>query len=62
MAKNLITGQTVKTQDLTGARFKLSQRALAEDIADQTAEKMSATTNEPWQGFVQEYTPSYRRS
>lgn len=62
MAKNLITGQTVKTQDLTGARFKLSQRALAEDVADQTAEKMSATTNEPWQGFVREYTPSVRRS
>lgn len=62
MAKNLITGQTVKTQDLTGARFKLSQRALAQEVSEQVAVKMSATTNEPWVGFVREYTPTQRRS
>lgn len=61
MARNTATGQTVKTQDLTGARFELSQRVLAEDMARQLAEKMTNRTREPWQGFVQTYTPSIRR-
>jgi hypothetical protein len=62
MARNTVTGQTVKTQDLTGARFELSQRAMAEDMARQLAEKMTNRTREPWQGFVQTYTPSQRKS
>jgi hypothetical protein len=62
MARNTVTGQTVKTQDLTGARFELSQRALAEDMARQLAEKMTNRTRESWQGFVQTYTPSQRKS
>lgn len=62
MARNLITGQTVKTQDLTGERFTQRQRHLAEDMANQLADKMSARTNEPWLGFVQTYTPTYRRT
>ena len=41
-ARNTVTGQTVKTQDLTGTRFALNQRRLAQDMADQTAAKMSA--------------------
>ena len=61
MARNTVTGQTVKTQDLTGARFELSQRALAEDMARQLAEKMTARTSERWQGFVQTYTPTQRK-
>lgn len=61
MARNTATGQTVKTQDLTGARFELSQRALAEDMARQLAEKMTARTSEQWRGFVQTYTPSSRK-
>jgi nitrate/TMAO reductase-like tetraheme cytochrome c subunit len=62
MARNTVTGQTVKTQDLTGVRFTLPQRALAEDIARRLAEKMTARTTEQWQGFVQTYTPSSRKS
>ena len=62
MARNLVTGQTVKTQDLTGNRFELRQRALAEDSARQLAERMSSRTNQQWQGFVQIYTPSVRKS
>jgi hypothetical protein len=62
MARNLLTGQTVKTQDLTGERFTQKQRALAEDMAQQLADKMTARTREPWQGFVQTYTPTYRRT
>jgi hypothetical protein len=61
MARNSVTGQTVKTQDLTGARFPVSQRKLAEDMADQCAAKLTARTGDAWQGFVQLYKPSVRR-
>jgi hypothetical protein len=58
MARNMITGQTVKTQDLTGSRFALNQRKLAEDMAQQLADKMTARTSVQWQGFVKSYVPS----
>lgn len=61
MARNMITGQRVKTQDLTGTQFAPHQRALAQDVADQCAAKMSARTGDAWQGFVQLYTPRQRR-
>jgi hypothetical protein len=60
-ARNIITGQTVMEQDLTGARFELRQRVLAEDQADQLAAKMTRNTGESWQGFVEVYTPSTRK-
>jgi hypothetical protein len=60
MARNTVTGETVKTQDLTGARFTQSQRALAEDMCQQLADKMTARTGDPWQGFLQKYTPTRR--
>ena len=60
-ARNQLTGQTVKTQDLTGARFEHSQRALAEDMARQLAVKMTARTGEQWTGFLETYIPSTRR-
>lgn len=60
-ARNLVTGQTVKNQDLTGARFTLKQRHLAENMAQQLADKMTARTREPWVGFVESYTPSQRK-
>ena len=59
-ARNLVTGQTVKNQDLTGARLELRQRTIAEDQAAQLAVKMSARTGQEWQGFVEVYTPSSR--
>jgi len=62
MARNLVSGQTVKTQDLTGERFTEQQRALAEDMAEQLAVKMTARTREPWEGFVKTYTPTHRRT
>jgi hypothetical protein len=61
MARNAVTGQTVKTQDLTGARFTQQQQVLAESAADQLAERMTARTGDAWVGFVQLYTPSVRR-
>ena len=61
-ARNIITGQTVKNQDLTGARLELRQRVLAEDLADQLAAKMTRKTGQTWKGFVEVYTPSVRQS
>jgi hypothetical protein len=60
MARNSVTGQTVKTQDLTGTRFTQRQRVLAEDTARQLADRMSARTGDAWQGFVKLYTPTVR--
>jgi hypothetical protein len=60
MARNMITGQTVKNQDLTGDRFTQRQRVFAEDMAAQLAQRMTARTGETWQGFVKLYTPSVR--
>jgi hypothetical protein len=60
-ARNTVTGQTVKNQDLTGARFTLNQRSLAEDSAQQLADKMSARTGDLWVGFCEAYTPTVRR-
>jgi hypothetical protein len=59
-ARNAVTGQTVKNQDLTGGRFTLKQRVLAEDSARQLALKMSARTGDEWLGFVESYTPTER--
>jgi len=61
-ARNMSTGQRVKTQDLTGARFKHSQRAMAQEIAEQVAYNMSQRTNDPWEPVVIEYTPTVRRA
>ena len=61
MARNSVTGQTVKNQDLPGARFTQKQRVLAEDIAGQLAARMTARTGDTWLGFVQLYTPTTRR-
>ncbi len=60
-ARNIVTGQTVKNQDLTGARLELRQRALAEQMAGQLADKMTRSTGQEWRGFVEVYTPTERR-
>jgi len=60
-ARNLVTGQTVKNQDLTGGRFRLNQHQMAQYSADLLAAKMTRRTRDPWQGFVEEYTPTYRK-
>ena len=60
MARNTVTGQTVKNQDLNGTQFTQKQRVLAEEIAGQLALKMTARTGDTWQGFVRLYTPTVR--
>ena len=61
MARSTITHETVKTQDLTGSRFELKQKKLAKDMSRQLAKKMTDRTGDPWEGFVQEYTPTVRK-
>lgn len=61
MARNTVTGQTVKNQDLTGTVFTQKQRVLAEDIAGQLADRMTARTGVTWKGFVKLYTPTVRQ-
>lgn len=51
-ARNTVTGQRIKTQDLTGARFTESQRHLAQDVADQYAQKLTDRTGDRWIGIV----------
>lgn len=60
-ARNLVTGQSVKTQDLTGHRFTPQQRQLAEIAAQDLAAKMTERTGDQWVGFVESYTPTVRR-
>ena len=60
-ARNTVTGETVKAQDLTGGRFEFSQRSLAEASADQLAARLSARARTTWVGFVEAYTPTSRR-
>ena len=60
-ARNTSTGQSIKIQDLTGARYTLAQRFLAEDRARQLAEDLTNRTGEGWVGYVEEYQPSERR-
>ena len=60
MARNGVTGVTVKSQDLGGAQYGLHQRVVAQTLADQLAEKMTYRTRDPWVGFVKVYTPAAR--
>ena len=60
MARNSVTGQTVKNQDLPGTRFTENQRVLAEQVSQQLADRMTARTGDAWQGFVRLYTPTVR--
>jgi hypothetical protein len=59
-ARNLVTGQSVKTQDLTGHRFTQNQRQLAEIAAEDLARKMTERTGDTWVGYTELYTPSQR--
>ena len=61
MARNTVTGQTQKQQDLTGARFSMAQRTMCQELADRLAQDLSARTGDAWQGFCQAYTPTVRR-
>lgn len=55
-ARNLATGETVKAHDLTGARIQLHQRQVADILAEQLAQKMTARTGDQWRAEVVSYT------
>jgi hypothetical protein len=57
-ARNTVTGETVKTQDL---RLELNQRSMAQELAQQLADKMTARTRVAWVGFCEVYTPTVRK-
>jgi hypothetical protein len=57
MARNTITGETVKTQDLNGVHFTESQKILAQGIADKLAAGLTARTGVEWRGFLKNYKP-----
>jgi hypothetical protein len=56
------TGQSVKIQDLTGARYTLGQRSFAQQQAETLAQSMSQRTRKTWAPYLVEYTPTERRS
>ena len=57
MARNTVTGETVKTQDLGGNHFTRVQEPLAKIVANKLAEDMRARTGVEWVGFLREYNP-----
>jgi hypothetical protein len=60
MARNTVTGQTIKSQDLNNIRYTKLQRGIAQEMADKIAQNMSARTKQQWVGFLKEYTPRER--
>jgi hypothetical protein len=61
MARNTVTNETIKTQELNGVRYTLRQKPIAELLAAQLAERMTSRTGDAWVGFVKTYTPTLRR-
>lgn len=61
-ARNIVTGQTQKIQNLDGYHIPHSQRSLAQEQADQLAVSMTERTGETWEGYLVEYTPSVRKT
>ena len=55
-ARNMITGETVMSRDLSGGRYELRQRSVANLEARLLAEQMTRRKGEPWQGFVEVFT------
>jgi hypothetical protein len=61
-ARNLLSGQRQKIQDLTGDRLTESQRFIAEEKAQRLADTLSARTGDPWIAEVIDYQPSVARN
>ena len=56
MARNTRTGQTVKSQDLSGARYIPSQRRECQLLADRLADQMTQRGQDTWSAVVRPYT------
>ena len=55
--RNTRTGQTVKAQDLTGWKWPLNQRALAQQSGERLAERLYIRSGDKWQVVLETYTP-----
>jgi len=58
MARNRRTGETVKTQDLTGSRFQQHQRHDCGLVAARLARQLTERTGDQWDAVIQPYTPT----
>ncbi len=56
MARNLRTGQTVKTQDLSGRRLRTDQTRVRLMMADRLAEQMTQRGVDQWEPVVKTFT------
>jgi hypothetical protein len=56
MARNLRTGETVKSQDLTGARYIPSQRSMCQILAERLADQMTQRGPDTWAAVIKPYT------
>ena len=56
MARNLRTGQTVKSQDLSGTRFIPSQRKECQLLSERLADQMTQRGPDTWQPVIQPYS------
>ena len=56
MARNLRTGQTVKSQDLSGRRLRPDQRRECQLMADRLAEQMTQRGSDQWEPVITEYS------
>lgn len=55
-ARNTVTGQTIKRQDLAGHRYPQSQRLEVQELAEALARDLTARTRLTWLAEVREYT------
>ena len=56
MARNLRTGETVKSQDLSGIRYIPSQRRECQLLAERLANQMTQRGQDTWTAIVQTYS------
>ena len=56
MARNLRTGETVKSQDLAGTRYIPSQRRECQLLAQRLADQMTQRGRDTWAAVVHPYS------
>jgi hypothetical protein len=56
MARNSRTGQTVKSQDLSGTRYIPSQQRECQLLAERLADQMTQRGQDTWAAVIQTYT------
>ena len=54
-ARNVRTGQTVKSHDLTGRRYQPHERLECRLLADRLAAQMTEVSGEAWAAVIETY-------